>query len=234
MTTPNNIIFGTDSKNALFGTSEDDTIDGLKGDDWIRGMDGNDLIIGGEGDDALSGGHGDDTLQGGTGNDSLDGGYGQDLLEGGTGDDTLVGGHGIDTLIGGAGADRFTVGEFKVSSDQLIGSPVPASETGPDIIGDFNHLEGDMIDLSIVAEQALHKGLIGTAGELAQYVSFVPSESLSQYDPAYQFGTGSTGLVVDLSSLDGTTEVVAVLSDTNATQLAGLASTILQYVASVI
>jgi hypothetical protein len=86
-----------------------------------------------DGNDTLLGGAGNDILFGQGGNDTLDGGKGNDILLGGTGDDTLIGGQGNDILIGGLGADTFV---WK------------AGDIGHDIIKDFNHAQGDKIDLS--------------------------------------------------------------------------------------
>jgi len=72
-----------------------------------------------------------DVLFGGKGADSLFGFSGADELNGGGGGDILVGGEGNDLLRGGAGADRF----------------VFAAGDGRDDILDFNHAEGDLIDL---------------------------------------------------------------------------------------
>jgi len=75
---------------------------------------------------------GDDTITTGSGDDTLVGGNGKDILNGGAGNDTLIGGDGNDRLTGGLGADTF------------VFSP----GDGRDVITDFNHGEGDQIDLS--------------------------------------------------------------------------------------
>jgi Ca2+-binding RTX toxin-like protein len=62
-----------------------------------------------------------------------------DTLTGGDGNDTLVGGGGADHLVGGGGADLFV---YKSASD----SP----NATPDTIVDFNHAQGDKIDLHAI------------------------------------------------------------------------------------
>jgi Ca2+-binding RTX toxin-like protein len=93
----------------------------------IRLLDGNDKYRGGSFDDLVDGGGGKDALFGGSGDDGLLGGLGNDKLEGGAG---------IDTLTGGAGADDF-----------VFRKPTDSRTAGPDVITDFNHKEGDDIDL---------------------------------------------------------------------------------------
>ena len=77
-------------------------------------------------------------LNGGAGNDGLIGKNGNDILIGGAGSDTLIGGVGVDTLTGGTDADRFI---FESLTDM-------GTATRRDVITDFNHSEGDKIDLS--------------------------------------------------------------------------------------
>ncbi|MEI6744612.1 MAG: DUF4347 domain-containing protein [Methylococcaceae bacterium] len=78
------------------------------------------------------------TLNGGAGNDVLRGKNGNDILLGGVGSDTLIGGVGVDTLTSGTEADTFM---FEALTDMGIA-------TRRDVITDFNHSEGDKIDLS--------------------------------------------------------------------------------------
>ena len=68
-------------------------------------------------------------------NDTLTGGSGSDFLIGNGGNDTINGLAGNDSLTGGLGADTF----------------IYANGGGADFIGDFNHGEGDRIDLTAVS-----------------------------------------------------------------------------------
>jgi T1SS-143 domain-containing protein len=77
---------------------------------------------------------------------------GSDILVGSSGNDILMGLGGEDLLTGGAGADKF------VLTDMLA----------PDTITDYNHGEGDSIDLSALLDQALIQG--GGQGTLADFV----------------------------------------------------------------
>ena len=255
MTPSENIFQGDDAKNVLFGSLDDDMLYGHGDSDWLMAFGGNDTVFGGEGDDALSGGDGNDSLYGEQGNDILDGGYGQDSLYGGDGDDLLVGGGGSDLLTGGLGADIFRVGEFKTPPDQLIGSTTTAQaeyQPGPDTITDFDYTTGDIIDLTVSVLQAMFDGFILAPLELAQYVSFVPTETLSPEVLAQKLPTSPTdsentdsedsvppapegaSLVLDLSSAGGEFEVLAFLNNTSADQLMQVKGEILQYQVPVI
>ncbi len=72
------------------------------------------------------------------GNDLLTGTTKNDTLSGLAGDDTLIGGLGVDKLIGGKGADVF---KFNAINETGTNSKTR------DVITDFNHSEGDKIDL---------------------------------------------------------------------------------------
>ncbi|MGZ8370371.1 MAG: calcium-binding protein [Caulobacteraceae bacterium] len=78
----------------------------------------------------------EDVLFGGKGNDTLTGDRGGDELNGGAGDDRLIGGYGDDLQRGGKGADRF-----------IFDSSV---FNGADMVADFSHSQGDIIDLSLI------------------------------------------------------------------------------------
>jgi serralysin len=122
----------------LFGSQANETFNGRGGNDSILAGSGNDTLNGGAGDDSLNGGDGNDKLLGGAGNDVLLGGAGADNLNGADGDDVLTGGAGIDQLFGGIGADRFV---FTLVTDSNRAG-------GNDLIKDFRHSDGDIIDLS--------------------------------------------------------------------------------------
>jgi Ca2+-binding RTX toxin-like protein len=109
------------------GDAEGDQLSGIE---WLQGSNHNDFLTGDANMNHLSGNGGDDHLWGRTGRDTLDGGAGNDWLEGGS--DT-------DWLTGGAGADRFVFAAVNESAVGLLRR---------DVITDFNHAEGDKIDLS--------------------------------------------------------------------------------------
>lgn len=152
----------------------------LSGDDTSNDFDfsgftmlgGGGVVVAGQGgDDIVIGSSGDDYIQGVDGNDVLEGRDGQDRLAGYTGDDRIVGGLGRDQLAGGDGADRFIYESTQDSSPDAKSS---------DVIADFGHSQGDLIDLSAIdadttqdGNQAFHLGgseFTGTPGELIQFV----------------------------------------------------------------
>lgn len=69
VSTPLNILVGTNSSEQLVGLSEADAITGLAGDDLLFGRGGDDTLVGDEGNDRLDGGMGADAMNGGTGDD---------------------------------------------------------------------------------------------------------------------------------------------------------------------
>lgn len=85
-----------------------------------------------------------DTLLGTRGANVIHGGAGNDVLFGGAGADKLYGDAGNDVLYGGAGADRF----------------IFAQGDGHDTIADFNHDQGDRIDLSGIFNADSHLHLV--------------------------------------------------------------------------
>ena len=136
-TEPGTLNRTTPNADVVAGNGGDDTISGGGGDDVIAGGTGDDTLKGETGDDMLAGGSGDDTLEGGSGEDVLTGGDDDDILSGGDGNDELTGGTGTDQLIGGGGADRFVFGDVDDSPAQA-----------PDLVFDFNAVQGDQIDVS--------------------------------------------------------------------------------------
>jgi len=101
-----------------------------------------DLAATGNGDaNAIIGNDGANLLRGGLGDDQLWGKLGADTLRGEAGNDTIIGGAGRDIMTGGTGSDTFVFagGDF-----------AGTSATTCDLIMDFNHAEGDKIDLSAV------------------------------------------------------------------------------------
>jgi Ca2+-binding RTX toxin-like protein len=143
---------GTPGRNLLLAGGGNDVVWGGYGEDTAFGGAGNDIIIGwGYGPPSPSGAEaferydGDNWLHGGAGRDSIRGGGGKDTIEGGTGDDTLQGGYDLDRLTGGAGADRFLFNREDISGTTLDTGIGPSNR---DIVTDFRHADGDVLDLS--------------------------------------------------------------------------------------
>lgn len=90
---------------------------------------------------------GNDQITGIVKAEKFDGLAGNDVIKGMGGNDTLIGGAGNDTLIGGDGADKLTGGVgkdvFKFEKTTETGASVKTRDT----ITDFNHSEGDKINL---------------------------------------------------------------------------------------
>lgn len=155
-------IKGGDGDDTIFSGGGDDMVDGGMGNDSLVSGGGNDTVYGGDGDDtvfansgndSIDGGIGNDYLDGGTGNDYVYGGEGDDVLRGRPGDDTLDGGEGNDqisgntgqdTLIGGDGEDTFLIGSEDLIIYDAEGNFITYTV---DTINDFDHLEGDVIDV---------------------------------------------------------------------------------------
>ncbi|MGL4964406.1 MAG: M10 family metallopeptidase C-terminal domain-containing protein [Inquilinus sp.] len=98
-------------------------------------------VSGSQGNDTIIGNGSVNLLNGFNGNDTIDGGAGHDLLDGGAGNDLLHGGSAMDQLTGGAGTDSFI---FATTGES------PSTAAGRDLITDFNHAQGDRIDLSLI------------------------------------------------------------------------------------
>ena len=81
-------------------------------------------------------------LSGSDHGDVLVGTAGNDLMNGGPGDDILTGGVGADILRGGLGADHFV---YTALADSTV------AVAGQDVITDFSHAQGDLIDLSAIS-----------------------------------------------------------------------------------
>jgi Ca2+-binding RTX toxin-like protein len=88
-------------------------------------------------------------LNGNNAKNTLTGFNGNDIFSGAKGDDILIGGLGKDKLIGGAGADTF---KFDTVKDSGL------TPTTRDVITDFNHAQGDKIDLSGIDANTAVKG----------------------------------------------------------------------------
>jgi Ca2+-binding RTX toxin-like protein len=150
-------LWGDNNANQLYGQGGDDLIKGFGGADGIFGHDGNDTLYGMDGDDGIMGF---------------------------SGDDHIVGGQGRDTLWGNGDADTFmwlNTAEapfvYDPAWDELNFGVDPNSI---DRIMDFNHPEGDLINLKAIDADELAAGnqaftFIGTAefsgapGEIRYY-----------------------------------------------------------------
>jgi serralysin len=161
----NDTISGGGGNDNLLGGGGGDFLEGGTGFDVINGGSGQDqvsyansagvivnlttgLTIGGEaaGDtftsiENLVGSTGDDNLTGTAGVNVLNGSTGNDRLFGRAGNDLMVGSSGADTMTGGDGADTFA---FNFTSDS------PAGFFVRDVIQDFRHDQGDVLDLSFI------------------------------------------------------------------------------------
>lgn len=155
----NNLLDGKSGKDRMIGGAGDDTYYVDNANDVItenvnEGNDGvkstvsytlaanvenltlmNNLAISGAGNSLAN------TLTGSAGNNTLTGLTGEDTLFGNAGADILIGGLGVDQLTGGTGADTFRL-EITTDSGIDLGNR--------DIILDFNTLEVDKIDLSLI------------------------------------------------------------------------------------
>jgi Ca2+-binding RTX toxin-like protein len=144
--TGNDTIDTGSGNNMVSGGEGDDMIVGNKGNDFLNGDAGNDLIKGDTGNDSLNGGVGNDTLSGGDSVDSLNGGDGNDMLYGDNGNDIVIGGSGNDYIQGGVGADTLTGG---TGADTFYISYKDNSKKSPDIITDFNKVDGDKLLIAL-------------------------------------------------------------------------------------
>jgi Ca2+-binding RTX toxin-like protein len=134
-----NNVNAAEGNDVVYGYAGNDTLLGGAGNDTLSGGDSQDTIQGGDNDDIVYGDAGIDNLKGDAGNDTLSGGTDNDTIAGGDGNDVLAGEGGRDVLVGGAGADRFV---YTATTESAVGVGVR------DQIRDFNHADGDRIDLS--------------------------------------------------------------------------------------
>ncbi|VVT12628.1 CAP domain-containing protein [Erythrobacter sp. EC-HK427] len=141
---------GNGLANAIYAKSPGAVLRGFGGNDFLRGSQGDDTLDGGANNDTINGLGGNDQIFGGSGNDELNGSHGNDTIDGGSGDDTIFGGRDNDTIIGGIGKDtmRGDIGADVFAFDD--GHFAGLTTTTADRITDFDQLEGDRIDLSLV------------------------------------------------------------------------------------
>ncbi|WP_419827856.1 glycoside hydrolase family 113 [Sphingomonas sp.] len=173
-----NVITGGTGGDKLYGLAGNDTLVGGAGHDTIDGGTGNDTMIGGTDNDTYyvdavgdrvveAANEGTDTVKttlasytladnveklefAGSGNATLIGNALANLITGGNGNDVLRGGGGADTLTGGLGADKFAFLEGD------LGTANGSTQTVT--IADFNHAQGDKIDLSGIDANKLAGG----------------------------------------------------------------------------
>lgn len=194
-----NRIIGANGADSLYANAGDDVVWGGRGNDKVWGNDGNDELFGGAGDDVIQAGAGIDrildidglnSLHGGDGADSVTGSgrlygdAGDDVLIGSAANDTLIGGVGADLLAGGSGADTFV---FKIADSTV-------SSAGQDTVADFNHADGDKIDLRYIDADA------GVAGN--QVFHFLGSTAFSNDARELRYTT-SNGSVYVHGDIDG-------------------------------
>jgi Ca2+-binding RTX toxin-like protein len=121
-------------------------------------------------------------------NDRLQGNAFANGLDGGNGVDTLIGGGGSDMLTGGVGADLFT-----------YTSEADSTTVAFDTLADFNHDQGDRIDLrAIDADSAQADN---------QWFTFIGGAEFSATDATAQLRyDGATGMVYGSTDADADAE----------------------------
>ncbi|WP_210529339.1 choice-of-anchor Q domain-containing protein [Rubellimicrobium arenae] len=120
----------------------------------------------------LEGDAGNNKIYGGNGSDRLFGYAGWDTLSAGAGNDMLQGGTGKDALTGGEGADTFV---FLSRGEAGRGSV-------RDVITDFSHDQGDVIDLHVIDADS------GKAGD--QAFTFVAATAFSGHAGELRYSNG--------------------------------------------
>jgi Ca2+-binding RTX toxin-like protein len=137
-----------------------------------------------------------ENLVGSYSSDVLIGNAVANVLIGSNGNDMLRGALGADTLTGGIGSDRFVYGTVEDS----IGAT-------SDLIADFNHAQGDLIDLSIIDANT------GVAGD--QGFTFLGTAAFTHHagELRYASAGGQTILVGDVDG-DAVADMRIVLAGT--------------------
>ena len=126
------LIYGNQGLDTVFGGQQADVMFGGQDDDLTYGNRQSDMIYGNRDEDTVYGGQDEDTVYGGQCEDTVWGNKGDDLLFGNRDDDVLYGGGGDDTMGGGQGTDIF----------------VFETESGSDVISDFDTDAGEVLDLT--------------------------------------------------------------------------------------
>jgi Ca2+-binding RTX toxin-like protein len=203
-------LTGGKFNDTLGGDAGANVLNGRDGNDLLIGGGGADTLIGGTGVDTVSyaaatskvtvdlgngapqntGGGGvndlsgienvvgsaySDTLRGDSGTNVIDAGKGTDSLDGANGSDTLIGGAGADVLTGGLGADVFV---FSAKADSKGGAF--------DTIGDFSHVQKDVIDLSGVDADTTKAG--------DQAFTFIGGAAFSHHAGELRYAVDAAGL----------------------------------------
>jgi|GEM_PF-1227812 len=141
---------GTGNSTIVGGNDNDILFNVGTGDNLLQGGNGDDILINiGNGNNLLEGGNGDDTLINFGSGATLNGGDNSDVLVGGDSSDVLVGGNGDDWLTGGAGADTFELSFGLDLSFSGLNYSLVWTNSGGDIITDFNASEGDIIEIDM-------------------------------------------------------------------------------------
>jgi Ca2+-binding RTX toxin-like protein len=154
------------------GSAFDDTLWGDNADNYLMGLAGGDLVKGFGGNDRLWGGDGNDTLFGGDGDDNITGGGGDNYIHAGPGRDHIWDTGGANTLVWSS------ISEAPLAPDPSW--PIGVNPNDLDTIRDFDHAEGDVIDLSAIDADPNAPGdqaftfigsatFSGTPGELNYY-----------------------------------------------------------------
>ncbi|WP_315900559.1 calcium-binding protein [Maritimibacter alkaliphilus] len=235
-------LHGSDFGDTLTGDAGDNELSGFGGNDSLDGQGGNDTLLGGAGNDTLRGGTGADELWGEAGNDTLDGRDGFDIaryrnsaaavtadlaagsaLDGFGSTDTLVNIEGVhgsdfgdtlrgnaagnelsgfagnDTLQGLDGADTLLGGE---GDDSLLGG------TGDDEL--WGQAGADTIDG-------------GAGNDLVRYREDAAGVTVDLGASAARDGTGSTDVLLNIESVDGSDHADRISGDAGGNRLFGYA-----------
>jgi Ca2+-binding RTX toxin-like protein len=151
LNSPTGVYVSLQSGKGSSGDAQGDQLIGIESiygstyDDWLVGDDDANCLWGDGGADVIYGYGGDDSIYGHNGTDWLYGMDGIDFISGGPGADHIRGGLGDDTLWGGSGADIFLWSSAAEAEYDLANLGCST-----DHICDFNHTEGDVIDLSAI------------------------------------------------------------------------------------
>jgi serralysin len=187
-------VDGSNLNDLIVGSAVANVLRGLNGDDVLRGMAGADTLDGGAGFDAatytesatgvavnlttgigIGGNAAGDIL---IGIENISGSQFNDILIGNAGANALVALNGKDTLTGNAGADRFlftAVGETPVGANR-------------DIITDFNHSQGDRIELAAIDANTVVAG--------NQAFAFIGSGAFTNVAGQLRFAASGTDTIV--------------------------------------
>ncbi|WP_449221394.1 CAP domain-containing protein [Tistrella mobilis] len=212
-------VNGSNFSDSIAGDTAANTLHGYGGNDILRGRGGADVLDGGTGTDtatwydspaaviidlASGRGYGGDAegdrlisienVNGSHYSDLIAGNDNANLIQGFGGNDMIRGRGGADILHGGMGADRFIYASISDSTGTML-----------DRILDFDHSQGDRIDVSLIdarpdlaGDQAFSfigsTAFTGSGGQIRQVIS--SGETLVQFDTD---GDGSSDMVIRLT-----------------------------------